>query len=72
MSSRRVGKPQQHWNKDIKRGGRSQETTKWLRNHSASVKPHRLARLIDTKGNVYIHLSNGQLVKELTARKLGV
>lgn len=44
---------------------------KWMREHSASMRPTVDHKYQDSAGKVYMVLSNGMRVHELTARKLG-
>jgi hypothetical protein len=44
----------------------------WLRQHSASMKPARRYRISGNDGRVYLVLTNGQIINELTARRMEV
>jgi len=52
-------------------GRKPRLTTKWLRRHSASMKPTKKFRFSSSDGTVYWVLSTGQMVHEMTARRNG-
>lgn len=56
----------------MKKRSKTLKPCKWLREHGTSTKPKKAAKVTDKQEYSYVGLSNGQIVHEMTARRMGL